>query len=120
VTTVKCVRQLVSPAACGFSVRQLICPSADLTAKAIVNREFLKTLHENEEFCLLGYDAVSSVESQSTFRRNMSPPSSGSKNKLSKKPAETSLDFQRTIRRYIPEDRTLRHSKYYNISARSK
>jgi hypothetical protein len=35
----------------------------------------------NEEFCLLG---VWYVESQPTFRRNISPPSSGSKNKPSK------------------------------------
>jgi hypothetical protein len=32
------------------------------------------------EFCLLGYNAVLSVESHPTFRRNMSPPSLGSKN----------------------------------------
>jgi hypothetical protein len=30
-----------------------------------------------EEFYLLGYNAVKSVECQPTFRRNMSPPSSG-------------------------------------------
>jgi hypothetical protein len=35
-----------------------------------------------EEYCLLGYNAMYSVESQLTFRRNISPPSSGSKNKL--------------------------------------
>jgi hypothetical protein len=37
-------------------------------------------------FCLLGYNALHSTESQLTFQRNMLPPSSGSKNKLSKKP----------------------------------
>jgi hypothetical protein len=40
-----------------------------------------------EGFCLLGYNAVYSVESQSMFRRNISPPSSGSKSKAIKKPA---------------------------------
>jgi hypothetical protein len=40
-----------------------------------------------EEFCLLGYNAVQSVESQPTFRTNMSPPCSGSKNTPRKKPA---------------------------------
>jgi hypothetical protein len=40
-----------------------------------------------EEFHLLGYNAVCSVESQTTFRSNISPPSLWSKNKLSKKPA---------------------------------
>jgi hypothetical protein len=39
------------------------------------------------EFSFLGYNAVQSVESQSTFRRNMLLPSSGSYNKSSKKPA---------------------------------
>jgi hypothetical protein len=40
-----------------------------------------------EEFYLLGYNAVQSVVSQPTFRRNISPQSSGSKKKPSKKPA---------------------------------
>jgi hypothetical protein len=69
------------------------------------------------------------VESQQTFRRNMSPQSSGSKNEPSKKPqaetlvscmvyssamkivatcpSETSVDFHRTTRHYIPEDSAL-------------
>jgi hypothetical protein len=41
---------------------------------------------QNEKYQLLGYKAVYSVENQQTFRRNISPPSSGSKNKPSKKP----------------------------------
>jgi hypothetical protein len=40
-----------------------------------------------EEFCLLRNNAVQTVESQPIFRRNMSPPFSGSKNTPSKKPA---------------------------------
>jgi hypothetical protein len=65
-----------------------------------------------EQNYLLGYNAVWSVESQPTLRRNISPPSSEAKNKQSKIEAicssETSGDFQRTTRRYIPEDSTLR------------
>jgi hypothetical protein len=37
------------------------------------------------DFCLLGYNAVQSVGSQQTFRRDMSPPSSGTKKKPNKK-----------------------------------
>lgn len=37
--------------------------------------------------CLLGYNTIYSVESQLTFPKNMSPPSSVSKKKPSKKPA---------------------------------
>jgi hypothetical protein len=78
---------------------------------------------------------VRSVESQPTIRRDISPPSSGLKNRRSKKPvrlplppafmlvdcltssstlkleatfpSEASVDFQRTTQSYIPEDRTL-------------
>jgi hypothetical protein len=38
-----------------------------------------------EDFCVLGYIAVQSVESQLTLRRNMSPIYSGSNSKTSKK-----------------------------------
>jgi hypothetical protein len=41
----------------------------------------------NKDFYLPGYNALQSAESQPMFRRNMSPPSSGSKNNPSKKPA---------------------------------
>jgi hypothetical protein len=39
-----------------------------------------------KEFCLLGYNALYSVENQPTFRKNLSPTSSGLKNKPCKKP----------------------------------
>jgi hypothetical protein len=85
-----------------------------------------------EEFYFLGYNAVESVESHPTFKTNVVSLSSGLKYKPSKKPelaasfrllsclayystmktevtyfSETSDDFQRTIRRYKPEDKTL-------------
>jgi hypothetical protein len=89
-----------------------------------------------EECYLLGYNAVYSVESQPMFRRNTSPPSSGSKNKPSKKPAwkqvasraysstlkieaicssETSVYFQRTARHYIAQDSTLHNRSCENL-----
>jgi hypothetical protein len=66
----------------------------------------------DEECYLLGYSAVQSVESQLTFRRNISAPSSGS-NKPSKIPARKqvakrpSVGFQRTTQCYMAEDITL-------------
>jgi hypothetical protein len=39
------------------------------------------------ELSVVGYNAVYSVKSQPTVRGNMSPPSSGSKKRPSKKPA---------------------------------
>jgi hypothetical protein len=42
-----------------------------------------------EQFCLLAYNSVLSAESRYVFRRNISPHSSGSKNKLSRKRAWT-------------------------------
>jgi hypothetical protein len=44
-----------------------------------------------EESCLLGYSGVQSIESQLTFRSNMLRPSSGPKNKPSKKLAWSML-----------------------------
>jgi hypothetical protein len=73
----------------------------------------------HEELYLLGYNAVYSDESKPTFRRNMSPPSSGSRNKALKMEAicssETSVDFRRTTRRYVPEDSTLHNHRCENI-----
>jgi hypothetical protein len=72
-----------------------------------------------EEYYLLGYNAVSSVESQLTFRRKISPPSSGSKNKPSKKPAWKKLPsrvaYQLLSRRYIPEGGTLHNHRCENL-----
>jgi hypothetical protein len=97
-----------------------------------------------EKHYLLGSNAVESVENQPTFRRDLSPPSSGSKNKLSSKPelcfqpaftlvscsadsltlkmkaicpSETSIDFQRNPRRYIPEDSTLYNDRGENLKS---
>jgi hypothetical protein len=42
-----------------------------------------QTKYKAEEFYLLGCNAAQSIESQLTFQKNMSPPSSGSKNKQS-------------------------------------
>jgi hypothetical protein len=90
------------------------------------------------EYHLLGYNAVYSVESQPTFRWNISPPSSETtvKAELCLSPAftlvscsayssilkmeaisstEMSVDFQRTARRYIPEDSTLRNKRCENL-----
>jgi hypothetical protein len=88
-----------------------------------------------EESYLLGYNAMYRTESQPTFRRNMSPPSSGSKNKPSKNllatffmlvtfltssstlnmeatcSSKTLVGFRWTTRRYIKEDRTLHNHR---------
>jgi hypothetical protein len=85
----------------------------------------------HEEYCLLGYNVVQSIESQPTFQMNIWPTSSGSKNKASKLClplaftmvsfsaysstlkmesiccSETLVDFQRIARRYILEVSTL-------------
>jgi hypothetical protein len=91
--------------------------------------ENLKSYKTIEDYYILGYNAVQSVGSQPTFRKNISPPSPGSKYKPSKKPAllatyfmlvsslayssslrmeatfssESSVDFKRTTLRHIPE-----------------
>jgi hypothetical protein len=75
-----------------------------------------------KEFCLLGYNAVYSVEKQPTLRRNMWAPSSGSTCYLlhanfllglfpdpkdgGDMPYVSSVDFQWTTRCNIPGDRT--------------
>jgi hypothetical protein len=50
-----------------------------------------------KEFCLLGCSAVYLFESQPTFRRYMPPPSSGSKNKSSKKSSMLHAGFLRGL-----------------------
>jgi hypothetical protein len=74
-----------------------------------------------EEFCLLGYNTVYSVKSQPKFRRSISPPSSGNQREGGGKqspdswPSETSVVFQLSTRRYIPEDRTLHNHRCENL-----
>jgi hypothetical protein len=62
-----------------------------------------------EALYLVEYDAVWFIESHPTFRRNMSLPSSCS--------SETLVDSQRTTRRHIPEDRTLRNHRCENLES---
>jgi hypothetical protein len=95
---------------------------------------------------LLWYNAMQSVEKEPMFRRNISPSSSGSKSKPSKKPvwsmklatcfmlvsclaysstlkmkatysSEMSVSFQRTAWRHIPAERTLRNYLCENLSS---
>jgi hypothetical protein len=91
-----------------------VTPGADLLdiyLKTVMFRTHLMI----EEYNLLGYNVLYSVECQPTFRRKLSPPSSGSKkNKLSKNQLDQ-VDTQRTTRRYIPEDCTLHNHRCENL-----
>jgi hypothetical protein len=74
----------------------------------------------NEQYYLLGYDAVYSVEFQPTFRSNISTSSSGSKYTPRKIPAcssETSVVFQQTTWHYIPEDSILHNHRCENLKS---
>jgi hypothetical protein len=67
-----------------------------------------------KEFHILGYNAMQSVESQPTFRKNMPPTYPRSKNWAKSREmfsSETSADFKRTTRRYFPEDRSLHNHR---------
>jgi hypothetical protein len=87
-----------------------------------------------QDFCLLGYSAMQSVESQQTFRRNMSKggkrallcyllhaPSSfenySTLNMSTKYSSEKSIEFPRITRRHIVEDRILRNLWCQNIKS---
>jgi hypothetical protein len=61
---------------------------------------------------------VYSVDIKSKFQRNMSPPASGSTLKMEATcSSEMSVDFQRNILRYIPEDRTLHNHSSENLKS---
>jgi hypothetical protein len=63
------------------------CLSSDIQANLHIKVLLLLNMPTLVEYWLLGYNVVWSVESHSSFRRNISSPSSGSKNKTSKKRA---------------------------------
>jgi hypothetical protein len=79
---------------------------------------------KNEENYLLRYNAVYSVESKPTFRRNVSPLaftlvycSAYPTMKEAICSSETSVHFERTTRRYIPEDSTLHNHRREDLKS---
>jgi hypothetical protein len=75
-----------------------------------------RVLHE--KLYLPGYNAVYSGESQPTFQRNMLPSSESMTKALKMETIcspETSVDFQRTTRLYVPEDSTLHNHSCENL-----
>jgi hypothetical protein len=136
-TLVRVFRMAIFVLYCGMILWTAGCKGLGLLVKSTVPYK-----RNDSHLRLLRYNAVQSAESQPTFRGNMSPPSSGPKNKSSEKPAEpascfmlvsglvysstlkmrkactskTSVDFQRiTTRRYIPEDGTLHNHRCENL-----
>jgi hypothetical protein len=94
---------------CSFLRTQIATHLFQYHKNYISNCQFCLRLESNlqiEKFSFLEHNAVWSVESQPTFRRNISPQSSGSKNKPNKKPTrskqQTEPDY--VIRRYIKTD----------------
>jgi hypothetical protein len=93
--------------------------------------------HVQKLLITLGNNAMYSAESQLTFRRSISPPSSGSKNKPShllprwylarfilrpwrwkrNVPPKHRLAFKRTARRYMPEGSTLHNHCCENLKS---
>jgi hypothetical protein len=83
--------------------------------------------NSEEFFCLLGYNDVYSVERHLTFRMNMSSPSSGSKNKLRKKPDKPCfppvsrcflvwlIPRPRKLMRHVPPKRLLTFNGLYGV-----
>jgi hypothetical protein len=98
------------------------------------NRRLGRTCHLNIQIRRIK-QVITSADFQQAFRRNMSPQSSDPKNGASKESSvkrlegrtislpiydgnmfhETSVDFQRTTRRYIPEGRTLHNQRCGNL-----
>jgi hypothetical protein len=97
-----------------FSIISVICLFRHYSSVIILIKREVVTAVVMTDFCFLGYNAVKSFENQSTFQRNTSSHYSDFRNKKktsmkkqqAEKGSETSIDFQRTTRRYIPEGRT--------------
>jgi hypothetical protein len=76
----------------------------------------------HDKLCLLGYNAVYTVEIEPKFRRTMSYPSSdqraseGKKKQLERDGGQSSsIDFQRPVLRFIPEDRSPHNHRCENL-----
>jgi hypothetical protein len=89
---------------------------------------WISNLEVFEEYHLLGYDDLKSVEFQPTFWRNISPPSicllAGFAEPISSTlkmeaicSSETSVETQRNTRRHIPEDDTLHNHRCENLKS---
>jgi hypothetical protein len=83
-----------------------------VTPKINWGTKLIKIISSNthEEFYLLGFNAVQSVVSQPTFRRNISPPSSESKNMPSKK-----SEFIVSWRLHVAPKRRMTYNRLHGV-----
>jgi hypothetical protein len=100
---------------------RLVIKNASQNDTAVTHRRNSCYLVNDEEYYSLVCNAVQSGTSSLTSRTNVLPPSSGSKSKSSKKPAErrrqTEMNFYRNTRRYIPDDSKLHSHRSENIKS---
>jgi hypothetical protein len=88
-----------------FLHNEPFCIEIPIPVKVVLTVEFLGFHSRHyEEFCVLGYNAACFIMLVSCFF-SLSLSSTVKMEEMYS--AETSVDFQRTTRRYITEDRTL-------------
>jgi hypothetical protein len=82
---------------------------------AVSGQQLLSRL---EEYYLLGYNGVQPTESQPKCEKDISHPSSGLKNELSKKPTSSRWQVElQTTWHYIPENSTLHNHCCENLKS---